>query len=665
MTAMDQIAHRLLDLAARRWPADIRDEMAREWHAELAAIVAEPGGSRQGLGYAFSLFASPPFRDATGAPRGWGETTAPMTPAFALVLAGLLTLGMNQLITIVVGMLLPGLGFESFGVSWSRAVVEGVLLGVWCLLAGRWLGRRLPLDQTARLGSATSAGFASLLLAPALLAPALRGFETLYLVGILAGLAIWVPGIAALGVAVVRGRSRWLLLIGTPLISAIAAAAATLPLVLASRDRGGVFLASMLGGDPPVEFSVIKEGALSGRAFYWLGPWAVTLIAFGTLSLGYALSALRADEERTAVTGEATAAASARRSVPVTVLSTVGAVCVALAVIGWAYTTAVLSPAMPEVSAVAPMPGGDGEIYLWVAELRWVAILFAALGMLVAVSDRRRAGAAALITTALLLVADGALVRANVSGGGGLRLALLIGGVAVVLAWFVAGGPSAPAWRDATVRRRVAAAAVVAGACGPLALFQSTPGVNHPFLPAGLTLTTTGLAILGVLLASIAAVTLSRRRLPVWAAVLLILLPAAVVAVAGLTPVPATSEDTGNALWGGLVGVPLAVLTIGLLRRHRPRPRGRTTAVWTLLVLAGIPASMVLWIAGIYFMVAPEILFAIEGLGYPADGLSVVPGAALLVMPLAGLAAARLDAPGLSLKSVDASTVDSGPVATV
>ncbi|BBH69418.1 hypothetical protein ACTI_61030 [Actinoplanes sp. OR16] len=656
MSARNRLAHRFLDLAAKRWPAGIRDEMAQEWHAELAAIQAEPGGTREGLAYAFSLLASPPFRDGSGAPRGWGETTPPMAPAFAVVFAGMLTLGVTMLAGSLVGYLTPLLGYETYGGSWSSTLLGGVLVAVWCVLAGHRLGRRLPIGQTKRFGTATAAAFAPLLLTPALLTQAVIGQDPLYVVAVLAGLAIWVPGLAVLGVAAVRGRLRWTLLAGVPLVSVAAAAVAGVPQMLTSTTPGAVFIASMLSGEPPSEFTVMPDGELSSRSFYWMGPWAVTLAVFGVLALAYGLGARRPAPAVVTVPRPE----NEQVAPPAGILSVAGALVVALGVAGWAYTLAVLSPAMPGVSAVAPMPGGDGEIYLWVAELRWGAILLAAVGMLAAAADRWRAGISAVVLTVLLVLADGVLVRAGVSGGGGLRLALLTAAVATVAAWFAAGRRlKTGGRRDAAVRRRVAAAAVIGAVCAPQLLFQGTPGVNHPYLPAGLVWTTTGLAALGVVLASVAAVTLSRRRLPVGVAVLVLVVPVVAVAVAGLSPVPAASEDNGSALWGATVGLPLAVLTIGLLRRHRARPRGRTAALWVLMAAAGAPATIALWLGSAFFLsMVPDLLFAIEGLGYPADGISVVPGAALLVTPFAALVAARLGGAVASTDVVPASTVE-------
>jgi len=60
MNAADRIADALLRLAARRWPAEVRDELAREWAAAVHALRTDPeaGAARRAtrqLRFAFSL----------------------------------------------------------------------------------------------------------------------------------------------------------------------------------------------------------------------------------------------------------------------------------------------------------------------------------------------------------------------------------------------------------------------------------------------------------------------------------------------------------------------------------------------------------------------------------------------------------------------------------
>jgi hypothetical protein len=109
-----------------------------------------------------------------------------------------------------------------------------------------------------------------------------------------------------------------------------------------------------------------------------------------------------------------------------------------------------------------------------------------------------------------------------------------------------------------------------------------------------------------------------------------------------------SDDDTGPAAVAAFAALPLAVVCLALLRGHRARRRGRTVAVWTALTVAALPVSVLTVAAGGLLLVfVPNLAFDIEGSGYSFDGLSFVPGAATLMLPLAALAAARIDgAPG-------------------
>jgi hypothetical protein len=175
-------------------------------------------------------------------------------------------------------------------------------------------------------------------------------------------------------------------------------------------------------------------------------------------------------------------------------------------------------------------------------------------------------------------------------------------------------------------------------------MLQGTPGVNHPFLPVGLKVTTIGLAVTGLLLAVVPALALSRRPVPGWAAVLLLVAPVALTVTAGLIRPPMSEDDTGPATLAAFAGLPLAVACLALLRRHRERRRGRTVALWTALAVAAVPGTVLAFLAGgLLLMFVPNLVFDIDGSGYSFDGLSFVPGTATLLLPLAALAAARLD----------------------
>ncbi|WP_067500206.1 hypothetical protein [Actinoplanes sp. TFC3] len=645
MTALDHFTRWCLTRAARRWPAALRDEMHAEWLAELAALEADGGSRKDRLGFAVSLLTAPPVRDVTGAPRGWGESLAPGAPAVALLVAAVITLSVSAFADGLAARLLDLTGVTPGwpGGGWPGAAISAVITLAWCVTAGRWLGRRLALSREGRFGDAGPAALAPVAFAPMVLVAALlTGDDLPYLLGVLAGLAVWAAGTAVIGVAAVRAAARRraasLVLLGLPLAGALGAVTSAGAFALSAHDRGGTLLASLTLAGPPAEFDVIVDG-LSSRAFYYQGPWALTLACFGAFTVAYGLAALGPAAQRAPLTARTS---RAPRPLPAAVVVS-GATALTVAVIAWAYTLAILTPAMSNVSASAPMPGGDGELYMWTAELRAATILLATLGMLIATADRRFGVAGTLVVGAGLTLANAVLHRLDVAGAGGMRLALMAGAAPVVIGWIIAGR-SLHDRLPGTALRRATVGVLVAGSVLPMITLQGTPGVNHPFLPPGLILTTTGLAVTGLLLAIVPALALGRHRVPGWAAVLLIAAPVALTVSAALMPAPLSEDTGGPAEIAAFAGAPTAVVCLALLRRHRPRHSRRTAAVWTALTIAAVPASILVTAAGALLLTfVPDLTFAIDGSGYSFDGLSFIPGAATLMLPLAAVAAARLD----------------------
>ncbi len=83
MTATDRLARSLITAAARRWPADLRDDLVQEWHAELAC-------TRHKLSFAASLAVSPAVEEDGEEPVTWGQRAA--AGARALSVPAVLTL---------------------------------------------------------------------------------------------------------------------------------------------------------------------------------------------------------------------------------------------------------------------------------------------------------------------------------------------------------------------------------------------------------------------------------------------------------------------------------------------------------------------------------------------------------------------------------------------
>ncbi|MFC4065275.1 hypothetical protein [Actinoplanes subglobosus] len=735
-----------LRTAARRWPADLREDLHREWLAELAHLERQPGRVAERLGFAVSLLTSPPARDATGVPRGWAEARSGMSPAAALMLAAVLGIGVVQTVRSLVQLAFDAAGVESpMWLHFEGWVVTGaVVLTLWCVPVAWWLGRRLPMSRDGRLGAAGPAVLAPLAVLPALLIGEVGEGPLVPHPTTVIGIVAWTVLTALAGAAAARstreGATRWVLA-GVPAVAALATALATVP-VLITQGPDAAAASLLLSFDtgilkPDESGLIVHTGALAGTflAYGWLAvlygrraataperPARLTDRAAATLiphtaappaSSAAPPASSAAPPASSAASGTATtdSAATAPPAFPPVVL-VAGVVATLAGVLSWAYTVTYLTAAMPVMSAAAPMPGGDGELYLWVAELRWAAILFAALGLLVATANRRHASRAAAALAAGLLATESALLINEVTGLPGLRIALLAAAATITLAWTLAGrivetpagsgaagragtaagfgaaghagtaagfgaaghagtaagfgaaghagtaagfgaaghggtAAGAGAAADITgttaaarIRTRTMTAAIAAAGLGPLLLAQGTPAENHPFMPLGLPLTTILVAAGTVLLGVVTAAATSVHRLRPAVTALLVTVPPAVTAGFGVFLGNGAGDQVS--IFGVFLSLPFAVTVAAVLRRHRARRRGRTAAIWTLLAVAGLPGALALFLAAIMpLSFAANLLFVVDGTGYPADGVSVLPGATLILLPAAIMLAAR------------------------
>ncbi|SDT81323.1 hypothetical protein [Actinoplanes derwentensis] len=662
-----------LRTAARRWPDGMREELLREWQAELTHLEQRPGTAGRRLGFALSLLTSPPVRDAAGVPRGWAEARSGLSPAVILMLAAIVGLGLTEAGQSYWFTLFSTFGDDSYG-WWLRgtAIADAVVLTLWAVPIGFWLGRAQPMARDGRLGTAGPAVLAPLAMVPALVLPGISGDMRLTpTMETVLGVLAWTALSMVLGRAAVRaGRTRAVLLAlaGVPLVATCAAALATVPLLITQgRDAAvaSLILSGSSGIQPDAQGWIIQTGVM-------IGPF----LAFGWLAAVYGLRAAAAPERpiraTTAADSPVRPAVASGSPLPVSgeavapeerawpalpaVVPGAGLVAVLAGVLAWAYTVAYLTPAILVMAATAPMPGGDGEIFLWIAELRWTAILLTVLGAVIATAGRRSMPRAAILLAVGLFAAESVLLSHRILGAGGFRIALLTAAVLITAAWALAG-PALPGIAAGVDRSRTAAAAIAAVGLGPLLYFQNTPPENHEFMPLGLPVTTVGVAAGLVLLGMITAAATSPRRPHPLVIALLVVVPIGLLVGLGVYFGNGASESFAGA--GIALGLPLAVLVTALVRRHRPRRRGRTALLWSSLAVAAVPATIVLLYAAIMLLAfVPEILFKIDGTSYPADGLSVVPGAALLVLPAAVWLAGR---PGGAPTTAPGPQPDSGP----
>ncbi|MEV4517630.1 hypothetical protein AB0K00_52820 [Dactylosporangium sp. NPDC049525] len=663
MTAADRVAEALLRLAARRWPAEVRAEQAREWAAELHELRTEAGtgAGRRALGqlrFAFSLAAASPVEDEAGVPRGWREglpeAGRALQPMALLVIFGLVAVGPGGGVLRALSEWLLGLSGVRVGWPAGTAVTVATALPALLVLTllAVWLGRRMPVRwaRLRRLGSAGPAAAAPAALAVAF-AVLVVGMQSMagqdgaaLTVSLCLGATAWTLLAAALAVAVVRlaaRRRRWwlaatLAATGTPLVVELAISAAALPGVLAAGAGPSAALTwapALVSGRPWSDWS-------TGAESWYQSPDAIALLnatntypfqllLFTGLAVGYGLGAARPKPHRATLPA---AAPASLRLLPAAAVA--GVVSMLAGLLAWAYTLAVLTPALPRIGETAPMPGGDGELYMWGAELRWAGITLAALGLVLAAADRRAAPLAAAVQTTVLLIADGILARADAEGPGGLRAALAVAAVAAALSWRVAGRRRGA---DALVaRRRLGWTAVTAACCGPIMFGQGTPAVNHPYLPVGLAGAT---AILAAAFAVVAVHAAAAAR-PVRPAPLRLAVNSAVPALLLGAWGAGTGAGVPNDITtiGLLLTVPMMVLAIGILRGPRRSPR---SALWITLVLASPALSALVVAAALLLSIfVANVLFTVAGSSWAADGMSLLPGAVVVAVAV-GVMVAR------------------------
>lgn len=250
----------LLGSAVRRWPAGLRDEVAREWAAEVHALGREAGvatpvrGWRQ-LRFAVSLALSRPSGAEAAGPRGWPRQVSPAGGHAAwLLLAPLATLLLVPVVVIPIAQPLTGIGYPASVAVF--AVMRYVALAALAVSIGTWLARRLLRRRAGLPAAAAACGWSTLPVIGGLLVTdgLARGSDQVRVgVGCVAAaavcLAVLLPPTAA-GLAALSGRGRrfW---------AALLAGLATPVLTLAT-----VFALVQVSGPAPAD--------VAGQPWWWL-----------------------------------------------------------------------------------------------------------------------------------------------------------------------------------------------------------------------------------------------------------------------------------------------------------------------------------------------------------------------------------------------------------
>ncbi|MET8092040.1 hypothetical protein [Micromonospora sp. NPDC005220] len=237
-----RIAEVLLELAARRWPADVRDDLRREWAAELH-VLAESGRRTRMVGFAVSLAVS-----RAGAPlvdrnllRGRARRTAAALLLSPIACVGIVAVGGLAMFSVH--------NVLMFRVSWAERaqkpiwalsiIVLAVLLAVF---AARW-ARHSALDGPLRitLGVVLPVGVAVILF--------LYVTNAESLAGAVPGLLLWLAGLtlALWGAASLAARGRLRAAWWVGVLGALVAADLAVILAVVDTYPGGI------GAGPVIE----------------------------------------------------------------------------------------------------------------------------------------------------------------------------------------------------------------------------------------------------------------------------------------------------------------------------------------------------------------------------------------------------------------------------
>ncbi|GLW33725.1 hypothetical protein [Actinoplanes regularis] len=546
MGLVNRIIAACLRAATRRWPADVRDDMAQEWAAELSALERQGGTGWQRLAFALSLATTPLIIDEGGAPRGrweWMRAGATLRTVSRLLVAGAFGVGITMAMRSVVGGLLPEQAIGDVNQWMLASIVTTALMTAYAVVVGRWAGSR----GAPQAGPAGSLGVAATVVLP--LAPlfpfVLAMLTEMTLVLCLVTTVCWAAATGALAAREVRAAS-----VGRPARAwSWVAAGAVGPLAAAPSS------VTLLLQDLPGLHSYLFTNIVN--VTFLLLPWSVCAIAFGRSTVRlWSTPAVhdRPEPEPEAETDTALTPAEPIRWWRVTVERVVLVSLAATSAVVWALGVTVLQPLS---EPTGPDAYGENNTY-WARELRWGALIAGILVLLVYVRGDRRATRGVLLGGGAWLAADICLDRIDpTSGTVGLAICAA---VVAVLACAVAG--------DVPVVPRPQAlltVATVAAIMSVMATQNESPTDTEPALNLGSAAVGSLLAAVAVVAAVRAAGSVSVLRAVV-AAPIGVALAAAPWALRHRYPQPNDAR-----YYGGFVLAALLLLAVVVLAGPRPR----------------------------------------------------------------------------------------------
>jgi hypothetical protein len=491
MGVLTRVIHACLRFAVGRWPAELREDLFREWLAELAALDGQPGAAWRRLWFAVSLAADPRTYDENGPihrPWLWWRGAS---SAAGMVVGLLLTAGFGFGLWVGVGKLLETAllhARDSNDMPWylwselAAAAGAAAVTSGYGAVACRWLGRRHA------YGSQRSRIWADAVTAVGAFGIVLLGWHRATTESVASqpggGLMPTVTWASATFLLVVvtshrvgRGRSRqgWVLaLAGAPLAAALG------PALAAPTPDGDL--------GPPVSWQIMMDAS-------WLLPLTVSVVSFGwaaarTRSAVAGSSGLTAEpvagappprrDETSAAADHTVSTWRPRAALLVVTVAAAGAAVL------WAIGTVLLQPSSePPAGSV-----GENNTY-WARELRWSAIMAIVLAVVVCAGARRQATRLALAGGLACLAIDIWLDRTEPSLG---TVPLSIAAAAVA----VGGCYQATASRGRPHRAGLLVVAGVAAILSAVALLTESPSDTEPALNPGSAAASSALALVAI-----------------------------------------------------------------------------------------------------------------------------------------------------------------------
>ncbi|GAA2638280.1 hypothetical protein GCM10010399_84490 [Dactylosporangium fulvum] len=589
MGVLTRFTRGCLRLAARRWPAELRDDLSRDWLAELAVLEGSPGAAWRRFTFVVSLAAHPLAYDEDGVPRSrweWWRAPGPALRAFVgLLLAGGFAVGVWTAARVLLHLLLlDDIGVEDeLRNSLLVGAVATTLASGYAAVAGWWLGNRAAAGtHHARIrgqaGLAIGALGIVLVYAGAsdnrLARAGLGSFAIMVAVWALATFAVVI--VTSRRVAAGQVRQSWgCALAGAPL----AAVLAPIPLEAFTDDVAPVpwRIAQTACRLLPLTVCAVSFGWAAARArpagAAWIGP-AVVPSAGAVPPAGPAELPVPAG--------------AAVRTWWLTTAQVTVAMAAAGAAVLWAIGLVLLQP----LSEPAAGSLGENNTY-WARELRWAAIVAVVLAVVVCARARQRATREALLGGLVWLAVDLALDRAGLSHGT-VPLAVVAAAVAV------AGCYRGITDRSAPRRGGLLVVAAVAAVLSGVSVLTESPTDTEPALNPGSAAAGCALALVAIGAALSAAPRLSRVRCAVGC------LGGAVAATAPWLLRDRYPQPTATRELLGLGFTVLPVLCVMVLAWRRPETPGQwlrwpAMVAGTLLVfpLVFLPAALALAVVNV------------------------------------------------------------------